>query len=326
MKKINVAILGAGHIAESMSAALAGLKSELNMYAVASRSLERAEAFRERFGFQKAYGTYAEMAADEAIDLVYIATPHSEHFNNAKLCLEAGRNCLVEKAFTANVAQAKELVRLAQAKNVFLAEAMWTRYQPGMSAIKGYIDDGMIGTVTNIEADFAVPISHIDRLTNPALAGGALLDLGVYSLSVPLMLYGKDFADVSAECSKYKTGVDETDRITLKYADGVTAVCKASFVRDNSNYARITGTTGSIEFYTINRPEHVKITDNSGKVLLEKDIPVMVNGYEYEVLAAKEAILNGRTEAEAMPLSESVYVMELMDSIREKFGVKYPFE
>ncbi|MCR5742179.1 MAG: Gfo/Idh/MocA family oxidoreductase [Lachnospiraceae bacterium] len=324
--RFNVAIMGAGHIAESMSDALKGIREEVNMYAVASRDLDKAKIFAGTHGFQRYYGSYEELASDDNVDLIYIATPHSEHYANAKLCIEHGRNCLVEKAFCANRKQAEEIISLAREKKVFLAEAMWTRYMPSALIIRDILRNGRLGQINYLECDFSVPISGKQRLTSPALAGGALLDLGVYSLTVPAMYLGSDVAQVRTTCEKHDTGVDATDEVTLIYGNGTMAKCKCSFVNTWSNYAKIVCEKGYLEFGPINVPEYVEVHDIDGrlteKIILEK----RVNGYEYEVLAAKKSIRDGIFEAPAMPWSETLRIMGWMDSLRNHWGVHFPFE
>ena len=186
MKVLKFAILGCGHIATKMAAAVKTLEKRgmcVECYAVASRTLDKAKKFADDYGFGRAYGSYEELAQDSAVDLIYIATPHSEHYNNILLCLEHGRNLLVEKAFTANALMASEVIALAEEKGVFMSEAMWTRFLPAVQMVKDWILAGKIGKVESVEADFSMPLSHIGRLQKPELAGGALLDLGIYSLT-----------------------------------------------------------------------------------------------------------------------------------------------
>lgn len=322
----NVAILGAGNIAGSMATALKAIPETVCMYAVASRSLEKAEAFKDKWGFQKAYGSYEELAADSNIDLIYVATPHSEHYKNTKLCLENGRNCLVEKAFCANLKQAEELIAIAREKNLLLVEAMWTRFQPSRNRIKDLLDSGIIGDIHYIESDFSVPILGVDRLVNPNLAGGALLDLGVYSLTIPVMFYGTDIKNIRVNSMLTDTGVDATDTIFLNYKDGTMARCKCSSVDSMSNYAKVAGDNGYMVFGPINAPEYVDIYSPEGNLIKHEDISYIANGYEYEVLESLKMLSEGKTEAESMPLSETVRLMGWMDTIRNYIGVVYPFE
>ncbi len=326
MEKINVAILGAGHIAGAMAKALAGIQEYVCMYAVASRTFDKARDFADKWGFEKAYGSYEELAKDDKADLIYIATPHSEHFQNAKLCLLNGRNCLVEKAFCANRKQAEEIVAIAKDRNLYLAEAMWTRYLPSKAEIISVLSSGVIGTVKSAEADFSVPIMGVERLANPALAGGALLDLGVYPLTVMAMYLTGSISTVSIESVLTERGVDACDSVTFTYSDGITAKVSCSFVNGPSNYARITGDKGYIEWSPINAPETIGVYDACGKLIKGIDVKHIVNGYEYEILESRKRILDGHIEAASMPLSETLRIMGRMDSIRRHIGMTYPFE
>lgn len=287
-KKLNVGIVGAGDIAGQMSVALKAISDEVNLYAVASRKLEKAEAFKEEWGYEKAYGSYEELAADDKVDLVYVATPHSEHYENTKLCLNYGRNCLVEKAFCGNSVQTNELIRLAKEKNVLLAEAMWTRYLPSRQVVEDIISAGTIGDIKCIESDFSIPIFGVERLINPALAGGALLDLGVYSLTVPAMYIDREISKVEIESILGETGVDLTDVITITYEGGIVAKAKCSSVDEHSTNAKIIGEKGYMIFGPINAPEGIDIYDNEGTLIKKIDTPYIANGYEYEVLECKK--------------------------------------
>lgn len=325
-KTFNVAILGAGHIAKSMAQAVNGIGDEVCLYAVASRTPEKAQTFAKEWGIKVAYGSYEELAKDPKVDLIYIATPHSEHFANTKLCIEHGKNCLVEKAFCANLAQTRELIALAREKRVLLAEAMWTRYQPSKDIIRAVLDSEKLGQLHYLEADFSINIRGTERLEKPELCGGALLDLGVYSLTVPTMYFGTDVARVKVSCEKNEYGVDLTDEITLVYSNKNMAKVKCSFGLPESNYARIAGDKGYMVFGPINVPTYYEIFDVNGKSLEKRELPIRVNGYEYEVLECKAAIEAGRLETESMPLSETERMMGWMDSIRNHAGVAYPFE
>ena len=327
-KSINVAVLGCGNIARAFSTALKGIAgdNDLVMYAVASRSLDKASAFASEWGYSKAYGSYEELAADENIDLIYIATPHSEHYKNAKLCLEHGRNLLVEKAFTANLTQTKDLIRIAKENNCFLAEAMWTRYQPVKDTISGIISSGEIGQVHYVESDFSVPIIGVERLNNPALAGGSLLDLGVYSITIPAMYLGTDIKTVQIDSTLTESGVDATTVVKFTYSDGTMVRAKSSFVDPMSNYAKFVGSKGYMTFGPINCPEYIKIFDVEGNLVRELATPSLVNGYEYEILESAECIRQGKKEADSITLDETVRIMGWMDYIRNKIGVIYPWE
>lgn len=325
-KKINVAVLGAGNIARSMAAALAGIPDAAVMYAVGSRSLDKAEKFAKEYGFEKAYGSYEELAADDKIDLIYIATPHSEHYENAKLCLAHGRNLLVEKAFCGNRKQAKEILDIAKEKNILVAEAMWTRYMPFVNQVKKLIENDAIGKVSYVESDFSIRGTQVERLVEPKLAGGALLDLGIYSITIPDMFLGDDIIKIDTECILHETGVDRTDVINFTYADGTKATAKTSFDNEPQNYAKIVGDKGYMTFGPINVPEYIDIFDNAGNKLQSLVPEKLVNGYEYEVLSCKKALEEGILEVPELPHSQILKMMGWMDSLRNFWGVHYPFE
>lgn len=327
MKKLNVAILGAGGIARAMATAVNGLKEEAAAYAVASRSLEKAQEFAEKWGFQKAYGSYEELVEDENVDLIYIATPHSHHYEHAKLCINHGKAVLVEKSFTSNAKEAQEVIALAEEKKVFLTEAIWTRYLPAREIVKKNLAEKAIGEAVSMKAEFSVPLTHIQRMYDPALAGGALLDLGMYALTFASMYFGDDIKEVSSVCEKYKTGVDGTDEICYTYQDGKTAKLRTSFVDcERVNEGTIYGTEGYLEVKTLNNYSSIQRFALDGTLLQSYPIPEQINGYEYEVLACKRAIEQGKLECEEMSHAQTLEIMRQMDALRCAWGVVYPWE
>uniref|UniRef100_UPI0040566069 Gfo/Idh/MocA family protein n=1 Tax=Acetatifactor sp. TaxID=1872090 RepID=UPI0040566069 len=326
-KKLKMAIMGAGNIAGAMAAAINGLgEYDVEAYAVASRTLEKAQEFAEKWKFEKAYGSYEEMVGDSSIDLIYIATPHAMHYENALLCIEHGKNILVEKAFTANADQAKEVLALAKKRDVFVAEAIWTRYMPAVQMIRDIIASGRIGQVDFVEAEFSVPISGVKRLHDPALAGGALLDLGVYTLTFASMFLGDDVVSTRSRCMKYETGVDATAHMELTYRDGKQAFLRTSMVSGSRNEGKINGTKGYIAVSNLNSLEKLQVFDAGGQLVETIVPPQIVNGYEYEVLACKKAMEAGKLECEEMTHAETILMMEQMDNLRKSWGVVYPFE
>ena len=308
---MKMAILGAGGIAEKMAATIKEMP-EVEAYAVASRSLEKAEKFAEQHGFEKAYGSYEEMVKDEAVDLVYVATPHSHHLEHGKLCARHGKNMLVEKAFTQNAGQAKELLELAKEKRVLAAEAIWTRYMPSKQMILDVMESGIIGEIHSLHATLSYPVAHVERIRQPELAGGALLDLGVYPLNFAFMAFGDDVERIDASASLAETGVDMAVNMTLTY-------------RDNREGA-IYGDKGYIMVQNINNCEKICVYDHSHELLKEISVPAQISGYEYEVLACMEAIQKGELECPQMPHKEIIRMMEVMDEVRAKIGVAYPNE
>lgn len=326
---MKVAVLGAGNIARSMAAALRGLKErgeEIEPYAVGARDLSRAEAFAKEQGFEKAYGSYEELVSDPQVDLVYVATPHSHHYEHVRLAVEHGKNVLCEKAFTMNAAQAEELFALAGEKNVLLTEAIWPRYMPSRQMILDLIGSGVIGQVTSLSANLGYPLTHVERMTKPELCGGALLDLGVYPINFACMAFEGEISSVSSSCVKWETGVDAQNSMTLNFADGRMAVLYSSFLVQSDRLGVINGDKGYIEVQNINNPEEIRIFDLNRTCIRTIPVPEQINGYEYEVLACKEALENGWTECPQMPHAETVRMMKLMDSMRKSWGVVYPME
>lgn len=323
--KFRMAVMGTGSIASQMAEAISGL-DEVEAYAVASRSADKAQEFAKKWGFTKYYGSYEAMVRDADIDLIYVATPHAMHYENARLCIEHGKNVLVEKAFTVNAGQAEELIALAHEKGVFITEAIWTRYMPGVRLIENMLANGRIGQADSVEADFSIPISGVKRLHDPALAGGALLDLGIYPLTFASMFLGDDVASIKSRCIKYKTGVDATDHVELCYRDGRQAFLRASMVSGSRNIGVINGTKGYIAVSNINSLEKIEVFDADGQLCETVIPPQMVNGYEYEVLSCKKAIEAGRLECEEMPHDETILMMRWMDELRRQWGIVYPFE
>ena len=334
---LKMGIIGCGFIATKMTEALKTLERRgmgVQAYAIASRTLDKAQKFAEKYGFPKAYGSYLELAQDENVDLVYIATPHSEHYANIKLCLEQRKNLLVEKAFTANARLAAETIALAEEKGVFLCEAMWTRFLPALQMLRDWIYAGQIGKVESVEADFSMSLTHKERLRNPALAGGALLDLGIYSLTFADLFLtdpkiagdGNRVVRTETKCIKFGTGVDATDWIDLAYTNGQIAHLKTSMVCPLRNEGAIYGDKGFIRVQNLNDMVEIQLFDSAGAPVESVKPPRLENGYEYEVLACKEALARGLRECPEMTHAKTLEMMEQMDKLRETWGVTFPFE
>ena len=322
---MNIAILGAGNIAATMATTLQPLKN-VTCYAVAARDKKRAQAFADKYGFQVAYGSYIDMMHDQNIDLVYIATPHSHHYEHIKMCLRYGKNVICEKAFTANAKQAEEVLLEARERGLLLTEAIWTRYMPMRATIDAIIRSGIIGKPTSLSANLGYPLEHVERLVKPELCGGALLDLCVYPLNFASMVFGNDIVGVSAECIKYESGVDAQETVMLKYADGKMASLYATMLAQTDRRGIINGTNGYIEIENINNPESVRVYNLERRVVAEYIAPMQITGYEYEIISAMDAIKEGRLECPEMPHSETIFMMKLMDSIRGAWGITFPEE
>lgn len=324
-KVLNLGIMGAGGIAGTMAGTVNKMEN-VKCYAVASRTQEKADAFGQKFDVEKCYGSYEEMLADEKVDLVYVATPHSEHYENMKQCIRYKKPILCEKAFTANAAQAKEVLALAKEAGVLVAEAMWIRYMPMYKTIKEVLESGIIGEVKMVNANLGYNIYHVERLMNPALAGGALLDLGVYTIHFASMILGTDVEKIESSCDLTDTGVDKQESITIHYKNGSMAVLNASMCLMSDRIGGIFGTKGYAVVENINNFETLTVYNNQYQKVAYYEVPKQISGYEYEVEACAKALEKGLTECPEMPHAETLRIMQIMDGLREDWGVKYPFE
>ena len=296
---------------------------EVEAYAIAARDLDRAQAFAEAYGFTKAYGSYEEMLADEAVDLVYVAVPHSHHYKMTKLCLEAGKHVLCEKAFMVNAEQARDVLDLAKSKKLLLTEAIWTRYMPSRKIIDDIIARGEIGEVTSLTANLGYELSQIKRIWDPALAGGALLDVGVYLVNFARMVFGEDMTSVSSY-AVFKDGVDMIDSIVMTFEGGKTATMQCNVNAVLNRTGCIFGTKGYLEITNINNPEEIKVYNEEYQAVRTYAVPEQITGYEYEVEACVRAIESGSLECPQMPHAETIQVMEIMDGIRKSWGYEIP--
>ncbi|MFF3874266.1 Gfo/Idh/MocA family protein [Streptomyces sp. NPDC001978] len=322
-------ILATGGIAAAFAADLVDLP-DAEIVAVASRSQDSARAFAERFGIGRAYSDWESLARDEDIDVVYVATPHSAHRAAAGLCLEAGRNVLCEKAFTLNSREAEELVALAKERGSFLMEAMWMYCNPLIQRLKALVREGSIGEVRTVQADFGLegPFPPAHRLRNPALGGGALLDLGVYPVSFAQLLLGEP-ADVTARAVLSEEGVDLQTGALLAWESGALASVHCSIVGGTAITASVTGSHGRIDLPSgFFHPErfvlHRDGRDPEEFGLDPADGPRQTMRHEArEVMRALRA---GETESPLVPLDGTLAVMRTLDRVRELTGVRYPGE
>lgn len=328
-QRVRWGILATGGMAATFTTDLVDMP-DAEIVAVASRSAESAKAFADRFGIARAYGDWESLARDEEIDVVYVATPHSAHRAAAGLMLEAGRNVLCEKPFTLNVREAQELVGLARDNGRFLMEAMWMYCHPMVRRIKSLVDDGAIGEVRSIHADFGLagpfPASH--RLRDPELGGGALLDLGVYPVSFTQLLLGEP-SDVVARAELSDEGVDLQTGALLSWDSGALASVHCSIVGRTATSASITGTQGRIDIpfgffhpdrFTLHRdgrdPEEFTADPADGPR----------NSLKHEAAEVMRALRAGATESSLIPLDNTLAVMRTLDTIRDRVGVRYPGE
>jgi len=316
-------ILGTGKIARAFATALKDVPGAI-LAGVASRSQDKADAFAREFGAQAAFGSYEALVEARGIDLVYVATPHPQHAGNALLALRAGKGVLVEKPFAMNLREAEQVVTLARTRRLFLMEAMWTRYLPGFQEVQRIVASGEIGEVSQVVADFgfSAEFGPEHRVYNPALGGGALLDLGIYPLSIATALLGP-VVEIKAQAEMGATGVDVQTGFTLKHEGGAMSVCSCSFKARTPCELTVSGTRGHVRMNT--RFHHAKsvtvtLADGSARTI---DTPYIGNGYVHEVIEAQRCFTAGLTESPGMKLQETLALMGVLDEIRRQIGLVY---
>jgi predicted dehydrogenase len=326
MRTFNWAILGLGNIAHKFATDLA-LVPHARLHAVASRSLAKAQDFAATYAAPHAVGSYEELLAVPDLDAVYIATPHSEHHAHALLCLRAGLPVLCEKAFAQNASQAQEMVQVAQQRGVFLMEAFWTRFFPAIEQALELVQGGAIGEVKHLAADFGfiTEFKPESRLFDPKLAGGSLLDVGVYPLFINQLFLGVP-ATVRAVATPAPTGVDQNCTMALAYASGATASLFSTIAATTNNYCVLYGTTGQLHFTgRFHAPSGIEIhrPDQAVEVIPH---PKNGLGYHYEAAHVQECLAQGLTESPLLPLAFSLDLMRTLDAVRDEIGLRYPGE
>lgn len=324
MITFKIGILGAGNIAGIVADTLVKLDG-FEPYAVASRDIKKANAFADRYNITKRYGSYEELAADPDVELIYIATPHSHHAEQAKMCINAGKPVLVEKAFSYNTQTAMEVIKLAQEKKVFCGEAMWTRYSPLMRLTCDMLKDNAIGEPRMVTANLGYNLLSVKRLTDPALAGGALLDLGVYPLTVIMMIMGGPPISVGSSCAKLSTGIDGIDSIQMNFPNGRMATAFASIAYKCDNTCHIYGTHGRIELDEINNPTALRVYDRDNNLTQEiHPAEREISGYEHEFISARKAIICGNIEPDEMKHRDTLNLLSICDMLRKSWKITFP--
>ncbi|MFT7412914.1 MAG: putative dehydrogenase [Paraglaciecola sp.] len=325
MQSFNWGIIGPGNIANTFAKAIASSKKG-QILAVASRSLERAADFAKTYQIEKTYSDYGQMLADPEIDIIYIATPHNFHYKQAKMCLEAGKHVLVEKPCTVNAQQMQKLVKLAQNKNLLLQEALWSRFMPCLSQLRQLLNEGIIGDIQYIQSEigFAFQNTEKSRLLKAELAGGALLDLGIYSITVSQFLLQEHPDKVEAMGQLTDQEVDGHVLANMHYASGCYAQFTCSMLSQTSNSMKIVGTKGYV-----NLPAYFWDTDTASiyrdnKLIQCIDIPHPVNGFEYQIEQSMRCIEQNMQCSDLMSHCDSIGVMSVMDDIRKQIGVQFP--
>jgi len=319
-------IIGTGGIARQFTQDL--LLAGHPVAAVGSRSREGAERFAARFGLPAAHPSYQDLVADPAVDLVYVATPHPWHYQNASLALQAGKHVLVEKPFTLNAAQARQLTEEAAGRGLLVLEAMWTRWLPHMTRLREIIAAGTIGEVRSMSADHTqlLPDDPGHRLNDLALGGGALLDLGVYPVSFAFQLFGPP-ASIQAAATFKETGADAQVATIFRYPGGQIATSYSASTTRGPNVAVVLGTGGRIEvdsvWYTATG---LRVYDAAGALTEEFAPAVAGRGMQYQAAEAERLVSEGKTASAVLPPQESVAIMAALDEIRAQIGLRYPGE
>jgi predicted dehydrogenase len=318
-------ILGTGYIATEFTQDL--LATGMTITAVGSRTQESADAYAAKYGIATAHPSYEALVADPNVDAVYISTPHPFHHENTLLVLNAGKHALVEKVFTMNAAEARDIVELAAEKNLVVLEAMWTRWLPHMVRVREIIAAGTLGDVRTIIADHNqdLPDDPKHRILNPDLGGGALLDLGIYPVSFAWDVFGKPTSVTAISTAAKSTGVDRQTAILLGYEDGQQAVLHTALDTLGPNTAVVIGTGGRIEIDPVwYQATSFSVFDENNVIIERFEQSVVSRGMQYEAIALEQIVAAGALEGAELPPSESIAIMETLDEIRRRIGLVYP--
>ncbi len=315
-------IIGLGAIARKFAGDLVHVP-DAQLVAVGSRSLAKATAFAAEFKAARAYASYQELVADPQVDAIYVATPHPMHREDAILCLEGGKAVLCEKPFAVNHGELERVIAVARTARVFLMEAMWTRFLPTMVRVREWIAGGAIGDPRMLSADFGFrcPWDPASRLLDPALAGGALLDVGVYTVALAQQLFGPP-ARIAGLATIGATGVDEQAAFVLAHAGGRLAVLSCAVRTATPQEARIDGEDGRITIPAFWQASSARLVASARSELIETPFPG--NGYQFEAIEVGRCLRAGLLESPAMTHGESVHIMRTMDELRRQWGLRYP--
>lgn len=321
--RLRIGIIGTGKMAEVMARTLKKAKGAVP-YAVASRSVDRAESFAGAYGFKVYYGSYEALVRDGKVDLVYIATPQSEHYQHILMALDAGKPVLCEKPLALNERQAKMLIDYAVDRGLLLCEAMWIRFQPFANTIRETIAEGHLGEIRSMTMNMGYAIADNRRVADPAFGGGALLELGVCPLHFASMIFGEEVSDIAALSVNNERNCDVQDMVTLRFADGRMAQFLATTLYPTDRTAVLYGTKGTMVVENIANFEALTVYDHMRKKVLSRKRPRQFTGYEYEIEACVKAVKAGRIECAEMPHRTTLKMLNIMDFIRKQIHVEYP--
>ena len=319
-------ILATGGIAHSFARDLR--TAGLDITAVGSRRADAAASFAAEFGIAHAHGSYEDLVADPEVDIVYVATPHPSHAENAILALQAGKHVLVEKPFALNATEAALVRDVARSEGLLAMEAMWTRYLPHMVRIRQLLAEGALGEIRAVLADHTQRISTdpAHRLNALELGGGALLDLGIYPVSFAWDILGAP-TSIAASATLGPTGADSEVATIFTHASGAVSTTLAASHAAGPNAAHIVGTEGRIQIDAVwYAPTTFRLHSGDGTVVEEYTSEVEGRGMQYQALAAEEYVASGKNDSELLPIDETVAIMEALDEVRSLIGVRYPGE
>jgi dihydrodiol dehydrogenase / D-xylose 1-dehydrogenase (NADP) len=319
-------ILGTGAIAKKFAEGLSVLP-DAELVAVGSRTQDSADTFGDAYQVSHRHPGYAALASDPDVDVIYIGTPHSLHCENTIMCLEAGKAVLCEKPFAINASQARDMIALAREMGLFLMEAMWSRFLPIIVQVRGLLADGAIGDLRMLSADFGfrADVDPKSRLFDPHLGGGALLDVGIYPISLASMLLGPP-TRITSMAHLGETSVDEQAAIIFGYGEGQLAILSTAIRTDSPIEAILLGTKGCVRIHS---PWYhgtaltLSVTDHEDVVMR---LPYKGNGYTHEAIEVARCLRDGKLESDTMSLDETLSIMETMDTIRAQWGLSYPME
>ena len=325
MSNFKWGILGPGGIARAFAKDLQLLEGH-EVAAVGSRTLINAQEFAKSFG-GTAYGSYEELVADPAVDAIYVATPHPAHKENVVLALSAGKPVLCEKPFAVNAKEAQEMVAAAQKKNIALMEAMWARFLPHYAQVREIIASGVLGTILTVQADHGQRLAdrNIPRLVEPSLAGGALLDLGIYPVSFAHMVLGNP-SKITASGVLTDKGVDAQTSMIFDYSSGAQAILNTTMIEQTPCRAVVAGVNGWLEIdRTFYNPTSMRVTLLDGSATQYPDT-YTGHGLREQAEAFKKLVTSGQTESEILSWKDTVDIMHTLDTVRAQIGLRYPFE
>jgi len=320
-------ILSTGTIAKKFAQTLGAMKGEAVFAGVASRDLEKAQAFAKEYGTATAYGSYEEMAAAKDIDAIYIATPNTLHYSNTMLCLEEGKHVLCEKPFTTNATDARKLYEAAKAKSLFIMDGLWTMHLPMYAKIRQIINGGAIGEVKHIRAEygFITDGARKDFKMDSAVGGGSLLDVGIYNVGFAAMVLGTKPSTIQAHLNICEYGTDDLAAAMLTYPSGVTASLVSAIGTKMPQEATIFGTKGRISLPNYQSATLMYVQPNEGEPV-EYKMPFDINGFEYQIREFGNCVQQGLLESPQLTQDFSVGVIQVLDDIRKAGGLKFSFE